>query len=30
MIDASTGATINLRSVVNGKTPLLFWLYSPY
>ena len=30
MIDASTGATVNLRSVVNGKTPLLFWLYSPY
>ena len=30
MIDASTGATVNLRSVVNGRTPLLFWLYSPY
>ena len=30
MIDASTGATVNLRSVVNGKTPLLLWLYSPY
>ena len=30
MINVSTGATVNLRSVVDGRTPLLVWLYSPY
>ena len=30
MIDASTGDTVDLRSVVNGRTPLMLWLYSPY
>ena len=30
MIDVHTGETVNLRSVVNGETPLLFWLWSPY
>ena len=30
MIDVSTGATVNLRRVVHGRTPLLLWLYSPY
>ena len=30
MIDVHTGEAVNLRSVVNGETPLLFWLWSPY
>ena len=30
MIDVRTGETVNIRSVVNGETPLLFWLWSPY
>ena len=30
MIDVHTARTVNLRSVVNGDTPLLFWLWSPY
>ena len=30
MTDVQTGGTVNLRSVVNGATPLLFWLWSPY
>ena len=30
MIDVRTGETMNIRSVVNGETPLLFWLWSPY
>lgn len=30
MIDVQTGETVNIRSVVNGETPLLFWLWSPY
>ncbi|MCY4103965.1 MAG: hypothetical protein OXG55_12020 [bacterium] len=30
MVDVSTGETANIRSVVTGRTPLLFWLWSPY
>ena len=30
MIDVRAGETVNIRSVVNGETPLLFWLWSPY
>ena len=30
MIDVHTGETVNIRSVVTGRTPLLFWLWSPY
>ena len=30
MIDLSTGATVNLRSLVTGDKPLLFWFWSPY
>ena len=30
MIDVATGDTVNLRSVVHGRTPILLWLYSPY
>ena len=30
MINAATGATVNLRWIVQGRTPLLLWLYSPY
>ena len=29
MIDLSSGATVSLRSVVSGETPLLFWFWSP-
>ncbi len=29
MIDIHTGATVNLRSVVKGDKPLLFWFWSP-
>ena len=30
MIDVQTGETVNIRSLVDGETPLLFWLWSPY
>lgn len=30
MIDVRTGETVNIRSLVDGETPLLFWLWSPY
>lgn len=30
MIDVHTGEPVNIRSVVTGRTPLLFWLWSPY
>lgn len=30
MIDVHSGETANIRSVVTGRTPLLFWLWSPY
>ena len=30
MIDVHSGETVNIRSVVTGETPLLFWLWSPY
>lgn len=30
MVDVHTGETVNIRSVVTGETPLLFWLWSPY
>ena len=30
MIDVHTGDTVNIRSVVTGETPLLFWLWSPF
>ena len=29
MIDVHTGETVNLRSVVKGDKPLLFWFWSP-
>ena len=29
-VDVHTGETVNIRSVVTGETPLLFWLWSPY
>lgn len=29
MLDVHTGATVNLRSVADGKKPLLFWFWSP-
>ena len=29
MVDVSTGSTVSLRSVVTGRTPLLFWFWSP-
>lgn len=30
MVDVHSGETVNIRSVVTGETPLLFWLWSPY
>ncbi len=30
MVDVHTGEAANIRSVVTGRTPLLFWLWSPY
>ena len=30
MVDVHSGETVNIRSVVTGQTPLLFWLWSPY
>ena len=30
MVDVHSGETANIRSVVTGETPLLFWLWSPY
>lgn len=30
MIDVASGETVNIRSVVTGRTPLLFWLWSPF
>ena len=30
MVDVHTGEAANIRSVVTGQTPLLFWLWSPY
>lgn len=30
MIAVHTGETANIRSVVTGRTPLLFWLWSPH
>ena len=30
MIDVQTAETVNIRSLVDGETPLLFWLWSPY
>ncbi|MCY3561451.1 MAG: hypothetical protein OXH20_09835 [bacterium] len=30
MTDVHSGETVNIRSVVTGRTPLLFWLWSPY
>lgn len=29
MIDVYTGDTVNLRTVVKGDKPLLFWFWSP-
>ena len=29
MLDIATGSTVSLRSVVTGRTPLLFWFWSP-
>ena len=30
MIDVQTGAPVNLQSVVDGSTPLLFWFWAPH
>ncbi len=30
MIDVSTGATVNLRSLVDNTKPLLFWFWVPH
>ena len=30
MVDVHTGEATNIRTVVTGRTPLLFWLWSPY
>jgi len=30
MVDVHSGEAANIRSVVTGRTPLLFWLWSPY
>ena len=30
MIDVSTGATVNLRSMVDNTKPLLFWFWAPH
>lgn len=30
MIDVSTAATVNLQSLVDHETPLLFWFWSPH
>lgn len=30
MIDMHTGATLDLQSVVDGQTPLLFWFWAPH
>ena len=30
MIDVSTGAAVNLRSLTGRGTPLLFWFWEPH
>ena len=30
MIDIHTGQAVNLQSVVDGSTPLLFWFWAPH
>ena len=30
MIDVSTGAAVNLQSLVDNEKPLLFWFWSPH
>lgn len=30
MIDVHTGTTLDLQSVVDGQTPLLFWFWAPH
>ena len=30
MIEMHTGSTLNLQSVVDGQTPLLFWFWAPH
>ena len=30
MINIQTGAPVNLQSVVDGSTPLLFWFWAPH
>ena len=30
MIDVSTGATVNLQSLVDNTKPLLFWFWTPH
>lgn len=30
MVDVATGATVQVRSLVTGETPLLLWFWSPY
>ena len=30
MIDVYTGATVNLRSLVDNTKPLLFWFWTPH
>jgi hypothetical protein len=28
--DLSTGADVNLRTLIPAERPILFWFYSPY
>lgn len=30
MINVHTGTTVDLQSVVDGQTPLLFWFWAPH
>ena len=30
MVDVHTGMTLDLQSVVDGQTPLLFWFWAPH
>ena len=30
LIDVTSGATVNLRSVADGDNPLLFWFWAPH
>ena len=30
MVSVYTGETVNLQSLANGETPLLFWFWAPH